>query len=142
MELQDKSLTCTDCGAGFVFSAGEQRFFQEKGFSHEPRRCKDCRERKKGDGAGARQGGPARGGGYARSNEGGRQNGNARQEGNGRQGGARIQGGEAGGGKRFFSGVCSQCGAPATRLTFEPSPDRPVYCRTCHQARNSERSYR
>src|SRR4029450_13022487 len=52
MEIQDKNLTCTDCGTSFVFTAGEQRFYQEKGFGHEPRRCRDCRSKKKDGGGG------------------------------------------------------------------------------------------
>lgn len=43
---QDKELTCRDCGSTFVFTAGEQTFFQERGFS-EPVRCKTCRDVKK-----------------------------------------------------------------------------------------------
>jgi CxxC-x17-CxxC domain-containing protein len=39
----DKTLTCADCGATFLFSAGEQEFFATKGFQNEPKRCPDCR---------------------------------------------------------------------------------------------------
>lgn len=45
-DLADKILTCTDCKTEFLFTAGEQRFFAEKGFT-EPRRCKPCREARK-----------------------------------------------------------------------------------------------
>ena len=41
--FQDKTLVCADCGMEFVFTAGEQEFYQEKGFQNEPRRCPDCR---------------------------------------------------------------------------------------------------
>ncbi|CUH94828.1 hypothetical protein P22_0894 [Propionispora sp. 2/2-37] len=44
---QDKTLTCRDCGADFVFSASEQEFFAEKGFTNEPGRCPDCRAARK-----------------------------------------------------------------------------------------------
>lgn len=44
---QDKTLTCKDCGAEFVFTAGEQEFYAEKGFQNEPQRCKACRDAKK-----------------------------------------------------------------------------------------------
>ena len=44
---QDKTLTCRDCGAGFIFSASEQDFYAEKGFTNEPGRCPDCRAAKK-----------------------------------------------------------------------------------------------
>ena len=40
---EDKTLVCKDCGAEFVFTAGEQEFYAEKGFANEPTRCKDCR---------------------------------------------------------------------------------------------------
>jgi CxxC-x17-CxxC domain-containing protein len=45
---QDKTLVCKDCGNEFVFTAGEQEFYAEKGFQNEPTRCKDCRQAKKG----------------------------------------------------------------------------------------------
>ncbi len=38
----DRSLTCVDCGAEFVFTADEQAFFHERGFKNEPKRCKRC----------------------------------------------------------------------------------------------------
>ena len=37
---EDKTLVCKDCGAEFVFTAGEQEFYAEKGFQNEPTRCK------------------------------------------------------------------------------------------------------
>ncbi len=40
---EDKTLICKDCGKEFIFSAGEQEFYAEKGFQNEPIRCKDCR---------------------------------------------------------------------------------------------------
>ncbi len=43
MEFQDKVLACRECGKEFLFSAGEQAFYAEKGFQHQPSRCKDCR---------------------------------------------------------------------------------------------------
>jgi len=42
-ENKDKKLHCRDCGKEFVFSIGEQRFYEMKGF-HQPKRCKSCRE--------------------------------------------------------------------------------------------------
>jgi len=41
--FEDKTLTCRDCGAEFVFSASEQQFFADKGFQNEPSRCPACR---------------------------------------------------------------------------------------------------
>lgn len=45
--LEDQTLTCLDCRSPFVFSAGEQAFFAARGFTHAPRRCKDCRARRR-----------------------------------------------------------------------------------------------
>ncbi len=44
---EDKTLICKDCGKEFIFSAGEQAFYAEKGFQNEPTRCKDCRNARK-----------------------------------------------------------------------------------------------
>ncbi|MBR3299641.1 MAG: zinc-ribbon domain containing protein [Clostridia bacterium] len=41
--FEDKTLVCKDCGSEFVFTAGEQEFYAEKGFQNEPSRCKACR---------------------------------------------------------------------------------------------------
>ena len=35
---EDKTLVCRDCGQEFVFTAGEQEFYAEKGFQNEPTR--------------------------------------------------------------------------------------------------------
>lgn len=40
----DKTLVCRDCGSEFVFTAGEQEFYAEKGFQNEPKSCKACRD--------------------------------------------------------------------------------------------------
>lgn len=47
MELADKTIECRDCGNEFVFTVGEQEFYQEKGFTNEPVRCKECRQARK-----------------------------------------------------------------------------------------------
>ena len=44
---QDITLKCRDCGNDFVFSAGEQEFYAEKGFQNQPQRCKACRNQRK-----------------------------------------------------------------------------------------------
>jgi CxxC-x17-CxxC domain-containing protein len=44
---EDKTLTCRDCGAEFVFSASEQEFYESKGFANEPGRCPTCRAARK-----------------------------------------------------------------------------------------------
>ena len=55
MAFQDKTLKCKDCGGDFVFTAGEQEFYAEKGFENEPARCRDCRDAKKRSREGERQ---------------------------------------------------------------------------------------
>lgn len=52
---EDKTLVCRDCGAEFVFTAGEQEFYAEKGFTNEPQRCKSCRDARKNAARGERQ---------------------------------------------------------------------------------------
>src|SRR5450756_31646 len=44
--MQDKTLVCSDCGQEFTFSASEQEFFTQKGFS-QPSRCRLCRAARK-----------------------------------------------------------------------------------------------
>jgi hypothetical protein len=44
---QDKELKCVDCGGSFLWTAGEQEYFKERGFTNEPKRCKPCRQAKK-----------------------------------------------------------------------------------------------
>jgi len=48
----DISLTCSDCGQDFTFTAADQAFFQERGYST-PKRCKNCRQAKKNDQGGS-----------------------------------------------------------------------------------------
>lgn len=56
----DRMLVCMDCEKDFVFDAGEQRFFKQKGFT-DPKRCPVCRKkvrsRMKRRGRGGRGGG-------------------------------------------------------------------------------------
>ncbi len=49
---KDMSLVCRSCGETFIFTAGEQEFYADKGFLNEPTRCPKCRVRR--DGAGGR----------------------------------------------------------------------------------------
>ncbi|MBR5515041.1 MAG: zinc-ribbon domain containing protein [Clostridia bacterium] len=44
---EDKTLVCKECGNEFVFTAGEQEFYAERGFQNEPQRCKTCRDARK-----------------------------------------------------------------------------------------------
>lgn len=46
-KIQDKELTCIDCGKIFIFTVAEQNIYNEKGYTHEPKRClKDRKNRK------------------------------------------------------------------------------------------------
>jgi CxxC-x17-CxxC domain-containing protein len=45
--VEDKNLTCKDCGLQFLFSVRDQQFYAEKGFENEPQRCRDCRTQRK-----------------------------------------------------------------------------------------------
>lgn len=46
MDIVDRILTCVDCGNEFVFTAGEQLFFQDKQFKNDPKRCKNCKAKR------------------------------------------------------------------------------------------------
>jgi CxxC-x17-CxxC domain-containing protein len=48
MAFADRDVLCVSCGVMFVFSAGEQEFFREKGFVNEPRHCKQCKAKRQG----------------------------------------------------------------------------------------------
>src|SRR5215218_1608543 len=92
--MSDQTLTCRDCGQQFVFTAGEQAFYTERGFSP-PMRCTPCRAKRKADRNSS-------GGGYD----------SAGYDGNG--GG---NGGYSSGPRQLYPAVCSNCG----RATEVPS---------------------
>jgi len=92
----DKILTCKDCGVEFAFTASEQEFYAEKGFTNEPGRCPECRAARKQQTRG----------GY-----------NNREE------------------RQMYPAVCAACGKDTT-VPFQPSGDKPVYCRDCYQPRS------
>jgi len=49
MSHQDKYIQCSDCGTAFYFSAGEQAFFESKGYTNDPKRCPSCRQVRQAD---------------------------------------------------------------------------------------------
>src|SRR5262245_26865844 len=106
---EDKSITCVDCGEEFLFTAGEQAFYRERGLTNEPTRCKNCREKRKagrgasGGGGGGGYGGGGGGGSYGRSE------------------------------KQMYAATCSNCGRD-TEVPFMPTAGRPVLCRDCFNA--------
>lgn len=54
MTFSDRQLRCRECGEPFVWTAGEQEFYHQKGLLHEPQRCHTCRARAKQERAAAR----------------------------------------------------------------------------------------
>jgi CxxC-x17-CxxC domain-containing protein len=127
MSYADKTLTCRDCGTQFVFTAGEQEFYAQKGFTNEPTRCPSCRQARK-------QGGGGRGGGGYGDRDsygGGGGYGDRDSYGGGRRGGGGGRG--FGGGEREMHSVtCASCGREA-KVPFIPRGDKPVYCDDCFQ---------
>jgi CxxC-x17-CxxC domain-containing protein len=127
----DKNLTCADCGQEFVFTASEQDFYAQRGFT-EPRRCPSCRASRKAarnaEGGGSSYGG----GGY--SSSGGYSSGYSS--------GAGSYGGGGGGGgygerdrgpREMFAATCSSCGKEA-QVPFRPTSGKPVYCSDCFRS--------
>jgi CxxC-x17-CxxC domain-containing protein len=62
--MQDKTLKCVDCGNEFVFTAGEQDFYAQKGFTNAPTRCPNCRAARKASREGGGSYSSGGGGGY------------------------------------------------------------------------------
>jgi CxxC-x17-CxxC domain-containing protein len=114
--MSDRTLTCRDCGQAFTFTAGEQAFYQERGFS-EPQRCPSCRAARKAQrnasGMDSGYGGYSGGGSYSAGGYGG--------GGNSYSGG----GGYSSGPRQMFPAICSQCGRE-TEVPFQPRSDKPV----------------
>jgi CxxC-x17-CxxC domain-containing protein len=50
-KFSDQTLTCVECEGEFTWTAGEQKFFREKGFTETPKRRKPCREARRSRGA-------------------------------------------------------------------------------------------
>ena len=123
----DKNLTCADCGQEFVFTASEQDFYSQRGFT-EPRRCASCRASRKA----ARN---ADGGGGYSSVAAARRRRllQRRRQLRRRQGG----GGDDRGPREMFTATCSSCGKEAS-VPFRPTSGKPVYCSDCFR---SQRGY-
>ena len=119
MSYQDKTLTCTDCGKPFTFSADDQAYHATKGFTNEPKRCTSCRQTRRNERGGGGFGGG--GGGYGGG-------------GGGYGGGGGGGGGYGQGPREMHPVVCAECGKDTT-VPFRPTGDRPVYCSECFSAR-------
>ncbi|HEY3336653.1 MAG TPA: zinc-ribbon domain containing protein [Candidatus Limnocylindrales bacterium] len=128
----DKTLTCADCSQSFTFTASEQDFYAERGFT-EPRRCPSCRAAKKAQRN-------AEGGGGSYSSGGGYSSGSGYSSGGGGGYGARSGGGYGGGASRgpreMFAATCSSCGQE-TEVPFRPTSGKPVYCSSCFAQRRA-----
>jgi CxxC-x17-CxxC domain-containing protein len=129
----DKNLTCADCGQEFVFTASEQDFYAQRGFT-EPRRCPSCRASRKAA-RGAEGGGSSYGGGYG--------------AGGGYSAGGGAGGYSSGGGggygrdrgpREMFAATCSSCGREA-QVPFRPTSGKPVYCSDCFRSQRGGSSY-
>jgi CxxC-x17-CxxC domain-containing protein len=113
MSFEDKTLTCRDCGQEFIWTAGEQEFYQQRGLVNQPGRCPDCRRARKsqhGGGGYASAGGYSAGGGYERPQ------------------------------RQMYPAVCSNCGKE-TQVPFQPRGDKPVYCSDCFAEQRQTSSY-
>ncbi len=121
----DKNLTCADCGQEFVFTASEQDFYAQRGFT-EPRRCSSCRASRKAarntDGGGYGDSSYSSGAGYS--------SGGSYSSG----GGGGYSSGGGGGYDRapreMHAATCSNCGKEA-QVPFRPTSGKPVYCSDC-----------
>jgi CxxC-x17-CxxC domain-containing protein len=108
LSYQDKQLTCRDCGGPFLFTAGEQEFYANKGLMNEPTRCQSCRSARKST---TRSFEEDNSGGYVR------------------YGAFASFGGRTP--RQMHPTVCADCGQ-ATEVPFVPRGDRPVFCSNCY----------
>jgi len=131
--MSDRSLTCRDCGQEFVFTLGEQEFYQQRGFS-EPQRCPTCRQARKTqrNGGATSSGGGYASGGYASGGGGGYSSGGG--------GGYGNESGFSSAPRQLYPATCSECGQQ-TEVPFNPSPGKPVYCRECFSSRRAAPRY-
>ena len=124
----DKNLTCSDCGQEFVFTASEQDFYAQRGFT-EPRRCASCRASRKAarnsESGGGSYGSYGAGGGYSAG-------GGSSYGGGGYSGGGGGYGRDRGP-REMFAATCSNCGREA-QVPFRPTSGKPVYCSDCFRS--------
>jgi CxxC-x17-CxxC domain-containing protein len=120
--MSDRTLTCRDCNQTFTFTAGEQEFYQQRGYT-EPQRCSNCRAERK-----AQRGDS--GSGYSSSSYGSSGYGSSSYGGS--------SSGYSSGPRTMHAATCSACGKQ-TEVPFAPSGDKPVYCRECFQSRRPAR---
>ena len=146
----DRVLSCSDCSQEFTFTASEQEFYADRGFS-EPRRCSTCRANRKAqrnDGGSSRSsgGGYSSGGGSSYGSGGGSSYSGGYSGGSGGygSGGGSSYGGSSRGGSSYgdrpqremFEATCSECGKTA-KVPFRPTSGKPVYCTDCFARRRA-----
>ena len=114
MPFEDKTIVCSDCNTEFVHSAEDQERYAERGFTNDPKRCRECREKRKQQsrGGGGGGGGGGGNGGYRGGGGGARREFDRRPP------------------REQFEVICAECGTTTT-VPFKPRGDRPVYCRDC-----------
>jgi CxxC-x17-CxxC domain-containing protein len=149
----DKTLTCAECGTEFAFTAREQEFYADRGFT-EPRRCQSCRASRKaaknaggydsgfGNGAGGYSSDGYSSGGGGGYSSGGYNSGGGYSSGGGDGYSSGGGGGYSSGGYRdrppreMFEATCSSCGQVA-KVPFRPTSGKPVYCADCFAKRRA-----
>ena len=61
MAFEDRTLSCVECNQSFVFTADDQQYHSDKGYTNEPKRCPNCRQARRAnrgfDGGGGGGGG-------------------------------------------------------------------------------------
>jgi len=97
----DKILRCRGCGAEFIWTAGEQQFYQLKGLLNEPGRCPECRALRKAE----------------------------RMQATG-VASAPLATAETRPRRELHPAICAECGV-STMVPFVPRGDKPVYCSSC-----------
>lgn len=129
-QLTDLTLTCPDCGETFTRTVAEQRYYAGRSLAP-PETCPACRARRRAE-RNAEMLAAFSG------NDRGSQRGVSLFGASAGFGGDRGGGGRSGGRndfpKRLYRAVCAACGK-GTEVPFEPRQDRPVYCRSCYNAR-------
>ena len=106
MTYVDRTLNCVDCGVEFIHSAADQEYYQQKGFTSDPKRCASCRAYRRATRDGGSYDAHALGGprGYERTDDRGP--------------------------REYFAAICTSCGNQA-QVPFKPRMDKPVYCSDC-----------
>jgi len=111
-EFEDIELTCSECGREFVHTKVKQEFYASVGLKNLPKRCPECREKRRNNGK--RRGAASR-----------------------PKAGQRDRAWRSGPVQKYEA-VCAECGK-RTLLKFKPTGVRPVYCDECFRKRKAMR---